>query len=74
MHKNWFAKQREAGRGNMKLDEDDAMDIKLRLKSGESVRSIRDRYGIGRTTVYNIKNGATWAQVKIKKGEENVQE
>ncbi len=65
MRKNWFAMERKDGRGNMKLSDDDVIDIKVRLKNGEIVRSIRRDYAVGSTTLYNIKNGVTWSHIRV---------
>ncbi|MFP4615579.1 MAG: helix-turn-helix domain-containing protein [Thiohalorhabdus sp.] len=58
--------KRNQGRGSTasyKLDETRAREIKARLNYGESARRIADDFGLSLSTIYNIKNGRTWAHV-----------
>ncbi len=61
----FFREQRAAGRGNRKLDGEAVREIKRLLASGESVRKVRERFGISETATYEIKRGIRWAHITI---------
>ncbi len=45
------------------LNEDDVREIVARRKHGELVRCIADLYGVARTTVSAVVNGASWTHI-----------
>lgn len=52
-------------RARSKLTLEQATDIKLRRKDGESVASLADEFGIKSATIYDIEHGRTWAQIEV---------
>ena len=50
------------------LSDSDVIDIKIRLRGGESQRSLARKYGVGKSTIWSIAAGINWAWVKIPGG------
>ncbi|MCF0126444.1 MAG: HNH endonuclease [Clostridia bacterium] len=50
--------------GRAKLDEDKVREIKKLLKEGLSLSEIGAIYGVGKTTISDIKNGKRWKHVQ----------
>jgi len=50
---------------NHKLCSYDVVKIKQRLLDGESSRRIARGFGVGFTTIYNIRNNKTWKEILI---------
>lgn len=55
---------RKGNRNNHKLSKSDVLEIRQRIKSGMSVIEIAQSYGVCDQTIYNIKNGDYWKDVK----------
>lgn len=49
-----------------KLTEEDVISIKIRLKSGQTQRSLAREYGVHHLTIHWIKQGKTWTHVKVE--------
>lgn len=49
--------------GRSRLTKESVSDIKLRLMEGEFATAIAREYGVGASTIYNIKLGNTWKSV-----------
>ena len=49
--------------GEAKLTEEDVLQIRLRINSGELYKTIADTYSIDKTTVSNIKTRKTWNHI-----------
>jgi len=49
-----------------KLSEEDVLEIKARLKFGESCASISRDFQVIQNTIHNIKMGVTWKEKKAK--------
>lgn len=50
---------------NNKIYVGSSVDIKKRLKRGETQKSIANLYGVSRATIGNIKNEKVWSYVTI---------
>ena len=65
MTKIFFGGQRSRGRGYKKLTQEDADYIRSMIKSGLMTREeLMDKYGISKSTYYNIVSGKTWKDCK----------
>lgn len=63
--KIFFGGQRSRGRGYKKLTQEDVDFIRLMVESGKmSKEDVIDKYGISKSTYYNIINGKTWKITK----------
>lgn len=50
---------------NSRLTEADVLEIKRLLASGWKIADVADRFGVGKTTISNIKNGLIWSHVRL---------
>ncbi len=50
--------------GGARLRSDDVRAIRVALRLGNSLRKIAAWYGVGHTTIANIKHGATWEHLR----------
>lgn len=65
-----FNYERKGNRGEKnkqsRLTEDDVRDIRLRISSGETQKSVAKLYGLQQSYVSLIKNGKLWKHVSIE--------
>lgn len=47
------------------LNEDNVYNIKTMLSNGIPIREIANKYGVGISTIYSIKNNKTWKNVTL---------
>lgn len=50
---------------NGKLSKEDVINIKIRLRNGESIPSICADYNVHRAAIYHIRSGKTFAHIQI---------
>lgn len=53
-------KAAEVSKGNRKMTNKGAKEVRSLLKRGVSIDEVMERYGISRTTVYEVKKGRVW--------------
>lgn len=63
MPREWGA--RGSAVGTAKLTEKEVVEIKKAIRSGKPLLVIAQQFGIGRSTVYEIKAGRRWRHVTI---------
>ena len=71
VRKGRHADFRGSNGGNAKLNEASAMKILTRVRSGESLGSLADEFGVSKRTVLFIKQRITWKNIE-EKGAANV--
>lgn len=52
----------EVSKGNKKMTNKKAKEIRVLLKKGVSIEELQERYGVSQTTVYEAKKGRVWQE------------
>lgn len=61
--KGLFRRAVETGEGYRRLDAEKVRLIRKMLKGGATLRETADRFGVGRTTIGDIRSGKNWVHV-----------